>query len=340
MFEFLGHKVGMLSSDVYLIDVGGIRWISLGGFNILIPGLEKIRQIAGFDYKVIKELKPDALSEEEEEKVPGDDYFIPHIRKLDITLFGEKQDIDFSQTTEGHVQMFATVRIIDPERVSYSGTDVLIVQVPRLIEDAARDVFWETDINTVIGISKMDKAELKASPVIRDIARKIMATIDKDKLREFGFEVFNVVIVDIELSEATKKSRTQLQERRVELLAKDTQQENEQKKVEIERLKAQQEEQKGKAVNQRLAAAFAGPNGEWSTESLRDAARWEIENKKYQNGIANLTIIEAGGKDTSDTATAGAVLGTTLQSHLSTSGKKKLLDKMDTEINKEVSTEA
>lgn len=317
-FEFWGHKMGVLSSDVYLIDFWGIRFIHLGGLNILIPGLEKIREIAGFDYVEIREMKPEAIEKEELKKIPGKDYFIPHFRLFDIPLFTKNERVEFAQSTLAKIDFFATVRLIDTDKASYKGTDVLTTQVPRILQVAAWDVFLHTDLNLLIGSlqsSQDEKAAIKERR--RNVIKEIMDTVDRGKLHTYGFDVFNFVIGDLGLSPETEKNRLKLEEKRIEIIETKMQLEVEDNKIQIEEKRVEQEKQKGKGINERWNSMVGTSSG----MSIFEAAQWENEQKKY-NSVREITIFDTAGAN-SDRVRDAAITGTAMGSAMGKTQAKK-----------------
>lgn len=322
-FEYLGHKEGILSSDVYLIDIFGIKLFHVGGLNVLIPRIEKIRPIAGFDYTVIKDKKPDAIGEEELQKIPGDNYFIPHFRLFDIQLFTKKERVEFAQSTLASIELFATVRLIDPDRASYKGTDVLTTQVPRVIQVAAWDVFRHTDLNFLIGSIQSSQEEMDIIQERRqDVIREIMATVDRAKLHTYGFDVFNFIIGDLGLTPETEENRMKLEKKRIEILETKMQLEVEENKIKIEEKKVEQEKQKGIGIYRRWKAMTSGnSDGESSGMSISDAAQWENTQKKYDK-VEKITIFDTGGAN-SDRIREAAITGTAMGSAMEESQTKK-----------------
>lgn len=322
-FEYLGHKEGILSSDVYLIDIFGIQLFHVGGLNVLIPWIEKFRPIAGFDYKVIKDKKPDAIGEEELKEVPGKDYFVPHFRLFDIQLFTKKERVEFAQSTLASIELFATVRLIDSDRASYKGTDVLTTQVPRVLQVAAWDVFRHTDLNFLIGSIQSSQEE---KDIIqerrRDVIKEIMATVDRAKLHTYGFDVFNFIIGDLGLTPETEENRMKLEKKRIEIMETKMQLEVEENKIKIEEKKVEQEKQKGIGIYRRWKAMISGDSdGESSGMSISDAATWENTQKKYEK-VGEITIFDTGGAD-SDRVRDAAITGTTMGSAMGKTQKKK-----------------
>lgn len=330
MFEYWGKRVGCLIPDSYLIQFGGKGWFSLGGLKILFPW-ESVKMIPGFDYLSMHEKPPEeskqADGKKTQEKKPPRDYYICHTRKFDRKVFGD-EDIEFTNS-DAKVVMYATLRAFDPGLVSYSGTDVLTVQVPRLIMEAARQIFWDTDVNTLTGDVGTKKNPASGTSAREDIAQKIIDNVDINKLHSYGFEIFNIVIVDVILSEGTKESRRKIQQAEVELQKLSIDEDIEKKKIEIERHKADQEEQKGLGTFKRLKSTVVS-SGEPTKEDIQRAMEFEINYKKFQKGVEHVTIIESGGTSggESDIAKTGAILGSTFFGNLPKQQQQEMLKEM------------
>ncbi|MFA6896838.1 MAG: SPFH domain-containing protein [Patescibacteria group bacterium] len=300
MFEFWGDYKGALRSDHRL-------W---GGLNILLPRIEKIREIPGFDYNIV------------------------HLRNLNIKLFDNKEKIEFAQTTEAGIKIAATIFVVDPYFLSYHGTDVM-EQVKMLLEQAAWDVLRHIDINRLVGEASVGERE--------NVTKQMMENLEEvqGKLSWYGISAFVFMITDVDFSQTTIGSREKLQTLAVETQSLDIELANEAKRVLVETQKALQEKQRGIGIFNRLKATRVGDkNIEPSQEDIDKAMEFEINAIKYRNGVAQMTIIETKEGNDEKTAKEGSIFGNAFFNNLprsqkESSGKEEVTDEKVKETTKE-----
>jgi len=206
--------------------------------------------------------------------------------------------------TEDSVKLQILLRVVNPHLVTYAATDPgVYTLIKAYLEGVARATFKNFNLE-IITSAKSDQTK---KTKLDDIAIAIKQNINRDFLDKFGFSIadkdIEAILEDIGLSKETQEARKGIRDSIIALEQIPYNKQKEELQIEIERLKETQQEIQGRAKG----VFLDGVAGEGLTK--KQAADFVIAEKKFANGVEDMTIIQCDGSRDLDGGAGATVLG-------------------------------